>query len=212
MKDIQKVGGVAALCQGVGLATLVILFFGVLPNLGFTLNDFADPAKTLPFVIAQPGLFFWITAVAGVIFDSFTIVLVLALHNRLQAGSPDWVRTATAFGFLTVFLFIAAGQLNYTAVNELASLYSRNPAGAGSAYLAINAAIDGLRNGASFAAGWWFLLLSWVAVRKGGLPKLLGYFGLLVGVLNIIGLFGVPIALLINVPWFLWLGVALLRA
>jgi len=211
MKNLQKVGGAAALCQGAGLATLVVLFFGVLPSLGLALDDFADPAKALPFVTAHPALFFWMTAVAGVIFDSFTVVLVLALHNRLEEGSPGWVRTATAFGFLTLFLFIAAAVLNYSAVKNLASLYSRNRVATESAYLALNAAINALRNGATFAAGWWSLLLSWVAVRKGGLPKSLGYFGLLVGVLNIIGLFGVPIGLLINVPWFLWLGIVLLR-
>jgi hypothetical protein len=61
------------------------------------------------------------------------------------------------------------------------------------------------------------LLVSWAALRTGGLPKGLNFLGLLVGVVGILsllpgltdltGLFGIS-----QLIWYVWLGIVLLRS
>ena len=63
----------------------------------------------------------------------------------------------------------------------------------------------------------WVLLISWAALRGGGLPRLLNYFGLLVslaGVITIVpGLSDVgAIFGLGSIVWFAWVGIVLLRS
>jgi hypothetical protein len=182
---LQEAGGMAALIQGVGLISLLVIFFGVLPARGMSVADLADPAKALPLASGQPLLLLWLTIIAGVLADTLTLLLVLGLHDRLRSNSPALSRVFMTFGFLSYFLFIATGLLNYTGVRELAAIYPGNVAGASSAYFALNGAIDALRNGGSFAAGLWVFLLSFAALRGGGLPRALGYYGALAGVLNV---------------------------
>jgi hypothetical protein len=69
-----------------------------------------------------------------------------------------------------------------------------------------------LRNGGSFAAGLWVLLLSPAALRRGGPPRALSYYGAFAGAVNIAALFGAPISFVVAVPWNLWIGLVLLHA
>ena len=77
---------------------------------------------------------------------------------------------------------------------------------------------NGIGNGnGEILGGLWTLLISWAALRAGGLPKVLNYLGLLVGMVGILslfpgltdltGLFGIS-----QLIWFVWLGIVLLRS
>ena len=77
---------------------------------------------------------------------------------------------------------------------------------------------NGIGNGnGEILGGLWTLLISWSALRAGGLPKGLNFLGLLVGVVGIIslvpaltdltGLFGIS-----QLVWYVWLGIFLLRS
>jgi hypothetical protein len=104
MNDLQKMGGVAALIQAaayvVGLGLALTLLAPVLD---------ADPDQYVAFLTDNLILMYvWhliIYLVAGV----FLVVLVLALHERLKAGSPAMAQTAAAFGLIWAGLVIASG-------------------------------------------------------------------------------------------------------
>jgi hypothetical protein len=93
--------------------------------------------------------------------------------------------------------FRAIGSLS-TAVAEQAQAYG-------------SVAYDATIQASSVCLGLWVLLLSWVAIRKGAMPRWFGYFGLLVGLADLAALFFPPPSQLLSIPWFLALGVVLLR-
>ena len=66
--------------------------------------------------------------------------------------------------------------------------------------------------------GTWILLLSWVALRVGELPKALIYFGVVLGVAGLLStvppLFPVLVFVfaLGKIAWLIWLGIVMLRS
>jgi len=213
MKDLQKAGGLSALITGLLLLTFTAMFVVVLPGQGFAgAEDLTNPAKVLPFAASSPT--FSLLSLLDVVSAIFQVILVFALYERLQVGSPIIMRIATVSGLFLALFNLALGIIGFVAYSELSSLYPRNPAGAGAAYLAINSLLDALNLAGPFAYGWWALLASWVALRGGQLPKFLNYLGLLAGVVGIFA-FALPILTIVGVVapivWFLWLGMVLLR-
>lgn len=146
---------------------------------------------------------------------TYLLLIILALDERLQAGSPAVVRIATMLGLASALLFFAVGGLRFTSYPQLSSLYSQDPGAVGAAYLGYLMVDSGLDRAAIFASGWWLLLMNWVALPLREWSKALSYLGLLVGMGGILG--GAmpslaPIALLLYIVWFLWLGITLVRA
>jgi hypothetical protein len=61
------------------------------------------------------------------------------------------------------------------------------------------------------------LLISWVALQAGGLPKALNYLGMVIGAAGILsalpGLGDVGLVFgLVQIVWFIWVGIVMLRA
>ena len=61
------------------------------------------------------------------------------------------------------------------------------------------------------------LLISWVALQAGGLPKALNYLGIVIGTAGILsalpGLGDVRLIFgLVQIVWFIWLGIVMLRS
>ena len=215
MKNSQKVGGLAAVIQSILFLITLIFVFVVLPGQGLAGPEaFNDPALALDSAVQSPmlALFNWL----DVAFAVTTVIIVLALHERLQANSPTLIRFATTAGFAAGVLLLLLGMIGFSAVSELARLSVQNPAGAEIAYIAVNAVINSLRPANTFAYGWWVLLVSWVALQSGGaLPKPLSYLGLLFGVMGILT-FAIPLlgflGIIVGLIWFGWLGIVLIRA
>jgi hypothetical protein len=213
MKGLQKAGGIGALVHGLIWPTTLLYFFVVLPAYGFIgPYDLNNPAKVLSVVPNAPILSLFNASDALL---AFTLLLVvLALHDRLHAGSSGLVRIATTSGLLATLLFFASGMVRFIAVSELASIYPHNQTGAAAAYLAANAILSGLISAATFTYGGWALLASWAALRTGGLPRGLNYLGLLLGGASILLSFIYAVgalATVVAVVWALWLGLVLLR-
>ena len=214
MKNSQKAGGPAAIIQAILFLITLIFVFALLPGQGLAGPEaFNDPALALASAVQSPmlALFNWL----DVAFAVTTVIIVLALHERLQTNSPTLIRFATMAGFAAAVLLLLLGMIGFSAVSELARLRAQNPTGAETAYIAVNAVINGLRPANTFAYGWWVLLVSWVALQsRGTLPKPLSYFGLLFGVIGIFT-FAVPLlgflGIMIGLIWFGWLGMVLLR-
>ncbi len=96
-------------------------------------------------------------------------------------------------------------------------LYGNDPAQAATVWLAIESVGDGLGGEFEILGSLWVLLISWAALRSGGLPKALNYFGMAISVAGILSvvpaLFGVLgiIFGLGKIVWYIWLGIVMLR-
>jgi hypothetical protein len=96
-------------------------------------------------------------------------------------------------------------------------LYAGDPAQAAGVWLAIDPVIEGLGGGTEIVGGLWTLLVSWAALRSGGLPRVLNYLGVIVGlagVLSAVPLLTEPAVMvfgLAQIVWFVWLAIVLLR-
>jgi len=99
MNDFQKVGGIAALIDA---ATYVVGFALALTLLAPILD--AEPDQYVAFLADNQALMYVWHLIIYVINGVFLVVLVLALYERLKAGSPAMAQTATAFGLIWVVI------------------------------------------------------------------------------------------------------------
>ena len=217
MNSLQKTAGIGAFLQGIFFVIILALIFAVLPRFGLQgPNDFADPAKVLPFVASQPLAAFWLFP-GDILFAVFLILTVMGLHEHLQNYSPTLIRLATAAGLIATTLILANGTLGASIV-QLARNYPQNQETAATSFLTLSLVSSngvGLASGGIFAYGWWAALVSWVALRAGTFPKALNYVGILFGAAGIGAIFIVPLGFLgpvVGIVWCIWLGIVLLRA
>jgi hypothetical protein len=217
MYTSQKTAGIGAVLQGLYFLIIPILIFAVLPRFGLQgPNDFADPAKVLPFVAAQPFAAFWLFP-GDILFAVFLILSVVGLYGHLQNHSPLLIQLATAAGLIATTLLLANGTLGASIV-QLARNYPQNQETAAMSFLTLSLVSSngvGLASGGIFAYGWWAALVSWVALRAGIFPKVLNYIGILFGIAGIGAIFILPLGFLgpiLGIVWCIWLGVVLLRA
>ncbi len=212
MNDLQKMGGVAALIEAatyvVGLGLALTLLAPVLD---------ADPDRYVSFLADNLTLMYMWHLIIYVVNGVFLVVLVLALYERLKASSPAMVQVATAFGLIWAALVIASGMLIINDLGVVVDLYGEDPAQAASVWLALSAVEEGLGGGVELPGGLWVLLVSWAALRAGGLPRALNYLGVVIGVagiltvvpaLDVLGaVFGLGF-----IVWFVWVGIVMLRS
>ena len=216
MKSLQKMGGIAALIAAATFVFGMVLYFTLLESANYGSLDI-DPAKNAAFLVDNQAIMYIFNLIIYVVFGAFLVVLALALHDRLKAGSPAIVQTATAFGLIWAGLMFASGMVANIGAGVIINLYGNAPAQAGSVWLTQHFVVDGLGGGNEIVGGLWVLLLSWAALRIDRLPKGLNYLGLLVGgaglvtVIPALGELG-AIFVLGSIVWFIWLGIVLLRS
>jgi hypothetical protein len=210
MKDLQRMGGFAALYEA---AAYVVGMVGFL--LVVDVSGVVDPAQKVASLVDNRAFLSLLHLIVYVVWAVFLVVLALALYDRLKAGSPAMAQTATAFGLIWAGLVIASGTIYNVGMETVADLYCKDPAQAATVWLAIESVFGGL-SGLELVGGIWVLLISWAALRGGSLPRVLNYLGLLIGAAGIISavpglgdvvmLFGLG-----QIVWFIWLGIVLLR-
>lgn len=212
MKNLQKMGGFAALYLAVAYLTGIVLFLFVLDY-----PSIVEPAQKVALLVDKQMVIYITNLLMYVIFGVFLVVLTLALYERLNTASPAIIRTATAIGIIWAGALIASGMVANAGIAPTVALYDKDPTQAALTWLAIESVANGLggANG-EILGGLWTLLVSWAALQVSGLPKWLNYLGMLVGVIGIIstvpglsdlaGLFGMS-----QMLWFVWLGIVLLR-
>ena len=213
MNDLQKMGGVAALIEAATFVVGIALAFTILAP--YATGDL-DPGQTVAFLVDNGAILYVWNLTIYVLFGVFLVVLVLALYERLKAGSPAMAQTASAFGLIWAGLVIASGMIFNIGLGTVVDLYGEDPAQAASVWLAIASVQDGLGGGIEVVGGLWVLLVSWAALRARGLPRALNYLGMVIGVsglltvvpvLEVLGaVFGLGLIL-----WFVWLGIVMLR-
>jgi hypothetical protein len=212
MNGLQKMGGVAAVLHAaayvVGIVLGVTLIFPVLDS---------NPGQYLAFVANNHSLMYawnlisyWGSAVT-------LVVMALALYERLKAGSPAVVQTATVFGLIWAALIIASGNLMLFDLGVVANLYGQDPAQAKTVWSALEAVETGIVSGNELVGSLWVLLLSLGALRAGGLTRALNYLGVVIGVAGILTLFPALAGIVVMmfalgmIVWSVWVGLVLLR-
>jgi len=212
MNNLQKIGGLAALYLAAAYLIGIVLFLFVLdyPNI-------VDPAQKVALVVDQQMVIYSTNLILYVIFGVFLIMLALALYERLKVGAPAIMQVATAIGIIWAGSLVASGMVSNAGIPPIVALYGQDPAQAALTWLGIEAVARGLGNGnGEILGGLWTLLVSWAALRTGGLPKALNYLGMVVGLVGIVsvipglsdlvGIFGIS-----QIVWFVWLAIIMLR-
>ncbi len=211
MKNLQKMGGVAALLMAAAYVAMMLIFVVVLKYATIT-----DPAQKLALLTAQPNMFFLTNILGYVFFGVFLVVLSLALYERLKEGSTGMLQVAVVLGIIWAGSLVASGMVMNAAIAPTVALYGSDPALAANNWSLVESISGGLGNAnGEILGGLFTLLVSWAALKSGKLPKALNILGLLVGVVGIVSLapmlnnlamvFGV-----LQIVWFIWLGIILL--
>jgi len=213
MKTLQKSGGFAALYLAVAYLIGMALFLGVLDYPSIT-----DPAQKVALLVKMQMVVFATNLLMYVFFGVVLIVLALALYDRLRAGAPALMQTATALGIIWAGSLIASGMVANAGIAPVVALHATDPAQAALTWQTIETVASGLGNGnGEILGGLWALLVSLAALRAGGLPRGLNIVGMLVGAVGIAslvpgwtdvltGIFGLS-----QIIWFVWLGIVLPR-
>ena len=209
MNDQQKVGGVSALIAAATWVFGMVLLFTVLAP--FATGD-VDPG----FLADNRAIIYVWNTIIYLVFGVFLVILLLALNERLKAGSPAMVQTATAFGLIWAAVVFASGMVFNIGMETVIDLHGKDPAQAESVWVAVNSVHLGLGGGNELVGALWILLLSWAALRAGGLPRVLNYLGVVISVAGLLTL--VPALELVGVifglgsiVWFIWVGIVMLR-
>jgi hypothetical protein len=214
MKNLQKMGGIAALYEA---ATYLLALVGYLMVVGSM--DVVDPVERVALLVDNQAFLYMLNLVTYIIWGFFQIALALALYERLKAGSPALVLTATGIGLVWACVIIASGMISNVGMATVVDLYGVDPERAATVWLAIGSVADGL-SGASgeTLGGTWILLLSLVALRMGELPKALNYFGVVLavaGLLSTVPSLFLPVVFVFalgKIVWLIWLGIVMLRS
>lgn len=214
MKNLQKMGGVAALIDAATYLVAIGLFLTLLAPMGNTELDFGQFMAF--FMDNQIIVFIW-DLLSYMVNGVFLVILALALYDRLKADSPAMAQVATVLGLIWAVMVFASGFISIYGYEVIANLYGKDPAQAATLKLVLGTVTLGLDHSDRFLGCLWVLLVSWAALRSGALPKALNYLGLVIGMPGIIStLFpafnelGIAFGLGIIV-WWIWLGIVLLR-
>ena len=213
MKNLQKMGGIAALYSAAAYVVGMVGFLFVVDVAGVV-----DPVQQVALMVDNMAFLYTLYLFIYVVWAVFLVVLALALYERLKAGSPAMVQTATVFGIIWAGVIIASGSIHNSGMQNVVDLYGKDPAQAATVWLAIDSVFEGLGGGNEIVGGIWTLLVSWAALRAGELPRALNYLGVVIGVAGILsavpalGELGGAIFGLGQIVWFIWLGIVMLRS
>jgi hypothetical protein len=213
MNKFQKVGGIAALYSAAALLFAMVGYLLIVGTL-----DVVDPVEKVAQLVDNQAFLYVLNLIAYVIWGIVMVPLTLALHERLKAGSPAIMQTATAIGLIWACIVIASGQVSNMGMEAVVDLYSKDPTQAATAWMAIESVANGLSSAqGEILGGTWMLLVSWAALRQRGLSRALSYVGALVGAVGLlsaipaIGVPGTAVFGLGKIVWTLWLGIVMLR-
>lgn len=217
MKNLQKMGGLAALIgAATNLLALVVFAVFLVPK-GFG-SENPDPGQIVALLADnQAWLRVWYE-IQYFVFGVLLIVLSLALYERLQAGSPVLTQAVTTIGLIWAILVMVSGALIINNLNTVVKLYGENPAQAATVWPTLDAVEKGLGGGGgeTLTSSLWLLLLGWAALQARELPRGLNYFGVGIGVAGLLSVVLASLGLMVVyglglILWLVWLGIVLLQ-
>lgn len=208
----QRVGGLAALYLAAAYVAGIPYFL-----IFVKYQSVADPADKVALLVGNHGSMHVMHLITYVIFGIVLAVLALALYDRLKDGSPTLSRAATAVGLIWAFVLVSSGMIFNAGMASVVGIHGTNPVQAVSTWQAIEPVTEGLGgSGGELLGGLWVLLVSVAALRTGGWPRALGWLGAAIGVAGVLSVVPALKTLgyvfgLLQIVWFVWLGVIMLR-
>jgi hypothetical protein len=208
----QHVGGIAALYLGAAYLATIPYFLVVLDY-----QNANDPAAKLALLVKNEGSLYAFNLLAYMIFGLALTVLALVLHDRLRGENAPVARVVAGLGIVWACLLIASGTVSNMGMEYVVKLHSTDAVGAASAWQVIESIANGLGGaGGEILGGPWVLLVSWTGLRSRRLPRPLNWLGVATGLVGLAS--NVPplrdctaVFGLLQIPWFAWLGIVLLR-
>ena len=210
----QKVGGFAALYLAAAylVAMPFFLLFVKYPSV-------VDPGEKVALLVRNHDSMRAMYLVTYVIFGVVLAVLALALYSRLKDEAPILAQASTAVGLIWAVVLLASGMVFSAGMAAVVGLHVTSPAQAVAAWQAIEPVAEGLGSGSGgeLLGGLWVLLVSVAALRTAALPKALDWLGVAIGAAGVLSVVPVLQDLkygfgLLQIAWFVWLGIAMLRA
>lgn len=217
MKNLQKMGGIAALIGATTNLLALVVFTVFLVPKGFG-SEAAEPSQIVALLADNQS---WLRVWYEIQYYAFgvsLIILSLALYARLLAGSPALTHAVTTIGLIWAVLVMVSGALIINNLNTVVKLYGENPVQAATVWRTLDAVETGLGGGGgeTLASSLWILLLGWAALQARELPRGLNYFGVVIGVAGIVSVVLASLSLMAVyglglILWLVWLGIVMLR-
>jgi hypothetical protein len=215
MKNLQKMGGVAALIDAATYIVSLGLLFTLLTP--FAAGDL-EFGQFMAFLVGNQAIVFLWHLNMYMVNGVFLVILALALSEQLKIGSPALAKVATAFGLIWAVMVFASGLITIHGLDVVVDLYGKDPAQAATLKLVLDAVVIGIDSSDRLLGGLWVLLVSWAALRGGGLPRALNILGVALGLAALVStaipalkdtgvIFGLGI-----IVWWVWLGIVMLRS
>ena len=207
----QTVGGIAAFYLAVALLAAIPYFLLVID---YPAAETA--AAKVDLITGNYASMYVMYLAAYVAFGLAVGLLALVLRDRLHGQAPSTVRMATFVGLLWSAALVASGMVFTHGMTVIHSLAATDRAAAVTAWQALEPVALALGGaGGEILGGLWILLLSLVVVRRGGLPRPMGWLGVIIGAAGIVSvvpaLADAAVAFgLLEIAWFAWLGGLLL--
>jgi hypothetical protein len=208
----QRAGGIAALYLAAAYLAAIPYFLVFVKYQGVV-----DPAEKVALLVGNHGSMQVMHLITYVIFGIALAVLALALNERLMDASPTLTRAATAVGLIWACVLVASGMIFNAGMAAVVGLHRTSPVQAVSAWQAIEPVTEGLGgSGGELLGGLWVLLVSVTVLLAGGLPRALGWLGVVIGAAGVLSVVPVLKDLgygfgLLQIVWFVWLGIVMLR-
>ena len=214
MKNLQKMGGIAALIGAATNLFALVMFITLLAPKGYGSDD---PDKIVAFFADNQAFMHVWYQIIYLVFGASLIFLSLALYEQLKASSPALAQAVNTFGLIWAVLVIVMGTLSINNLSTVVKLYGQNPAQAATVWVTLDSVETGLGGGGgeTIVSAIWFLLLSWAALRTREFPRVLNYLGMVTGVAGILSVLALTDLAAVYglglILWFVWLGSDMLR-
>ncbi len=208
----DKVGGLAALYLAAAYIVAMPYFLVLVKY-----PDASDPVEKVNMLMSHHDSLRIMHLITYVVFGIVLAVLALTLHASLRRGAPALSHAATVVGSIWAVMLVASGLTFNAGMAAVVDLHATSPAQAISAWQAIEPVADGLgSSGGELLGGLWVLLVSVAALRGAALPKVLNWCGVAVGAAGVLSVVPVLADLayvfgLLQIVWFVWLGIVMLR-
>ena len=212
MQSLRTWGGYAGFYMGAAYAVAIVIFLVVLDY-----PSMVDPADKIGLLTRATGMIWASNLLLYVVFSPVLAVFVLAVHDLVRAAEGP-ARLGRVLGLIWAGLLIASGLVANAAIGPITALFASDQAAAIALWTATNAVADGLGGGAGeVAGGLMTALFSLAGLRSGTFPKVLAWLGFLVAALGLVsalpGLRDVGAGFgLAQIPWFIWVGIVLIRS